>query len=119
MSLADRATGFGHGAPPKRLELLVAQAFDTAPVLLELLPRRQRRLNGVETWIERTPRRAGVHVDHGCDLLGNSITRRVAGNPRPAVYGEHNRRAGALHRVADRIDVVSEGDRGTVGISRL
>ena len=115
--LAQHATRHGHGATPERLELLLGEPVE---VLLrrELLPV-QWLLDGVEVGIQRGLARGGVDVDHRRDQLGDAVARDVAGEPRPAVHGEHDGTPGRLHRLADRVDVVGQRDRGTVGVDGL
>ena len=115
--LAQHATRHGHGAMSERLELFLGESIH---VLLrrELLPV-QWLLHGVEVGIQRGLARSGVDVDHRRDQLGHAVARHVAGEPRAAMDGEHDRPPRRPHRLADRVDVVGQRDRGAVGVDRL
>ena len=101
---------------PERLELLLAEPVE---VLLrrELIPR-QRLLRTIEVGSERRDARGGVDVHHRRDPLGDSVARDVAGEAGPAVHGEHDGTICRLDRLADRVDVVGQADRGPIGIGR-
>ena len=72
-----------------------------------------------EAGVHRADPRSGVDVHHGRDSLGDPVARGVACEPGAAVHGEHDGSLRSADRVADRDDVVSHGDRGSVGVGGL
>src|SRR2546422_8874354 len=111
LSGAGAVSLFRPRPPPESLELIGGKSLDAAAVGLELLPRRQGHLHSGELRVERTHRRSGVDVNHGCDLLRDAVARAVAGDPCPAVNGEHDGSPRRADHLADRIDVIRHGDR--------
>lgn len=117
--LAQGRTRLRHGPLPEGRQLLAAEALQAAAACFQLWPRGQRQLGRFEGGVQRVGRRPGIDVDHSRELVGNAVARGVARNTCPAVHGEHNRRAFRGHRLADRLDVVGQGDRRPVGVRGL
>ena len=117
--LAQGRARLRHGPLPEGRQLLVAEAFQAAAASFQLRPRGQRQLGRTEGGVQRAGRRPGIDVDHSRELAGDPVTRRVAGNTCPAVHGEHCRDALHGYRLADRLDVVGQGDRRPVGVRGL
>jgi len=113
--LAQGRPGLSYGPLPEGRQLLIAEARQAAAACFQLLPRGQRQLGGLEVRFQGAGRGPGIDVDQGRDLARNAVARRVAGNTCPAVHCEHYRDARRGRRLADRLDVVGQGDRGPVG----
>src|SRR4029450_1383169 len=106
----------GHRPLPEGLELVGAQ---TVEVLIEFPPRGERFLDSVDVRVERARPRAGVDIDHRREFLWHAVARAVAGDTGATVHGKHDGSPRGHHRLADRVNVVGQRDRGTVGIHRL
>jgi hypothetical protein len=117
--LAQGRTRLRHGPFPEGRQLFAAEACQAAAACFQLRPRGQRQLSRVEGGVQRVGRRPGIDVDHSRELVGNAVARGVARNTCPAVHGEHSRRAFRGHRLADRLDMVGQGDRRPVGVRGL
>jgi hypothetical protein len=117
--LAQGRAWLRHGSLPEGRQLLAAEAFQAAAACFQLRPRGQRQLGRVEGGVQRVGRGPGIDVDHGCELVRNAVARSVARNTCPAVHREYDRGALRDHRLADRLDVVGQGDLRPVGVRGL
>src|SRR5262249_34229409 len=77
------------------------------------------QLDTVEVGIHRARPGARVDVDHRRDLLGDAVARGVAGIAGSAVNGKDDGSVRRPDRVADRVDVIGQGNRGSGGVGRL
>ncbi len=117
-SLAQDAARLRNRSPPKGLELLLAEPVEVL-LVRELLLGGQGHLDAIEVGVHCADPRGGVDIHHGRDPVGEPVARGIAGEPGAAVHGEHDGSPRRLDRLADRVDVVRHGDRGSVGVGRL
>ena len=114
----DDTTRLGHGALLERRQLLLGEPGEVLP-LGEGLRRRHREVLLGRLRIGLALAGAGVDIDHGRDLLRDAVGDGIARCAGAAVHGEHDRPTRSRDRVADRVDMVGEGDRRSVGVHRL